>query len=115
MGLGVIGRNFFRDSVVQHAMLRILRTLVVGLFIGLVLVPFGLVAAVIGIPLLLLAAFIGAPLLLAFGVVAAVLALAAGLVVAVVAGKILLFIVFPIWLIVEITRSCRRPRVYSSY
>ncbi|HWZ58904.1 MAG TPA: hypothetical protein VNW46_08005 [Gemmatimonadaceae bacterium] len=96
-------------------MLRILRTLVVGLTVGLVLVPLGLVAVVIGLPLLLLAALVGAPLLFAAAVVMAVLALAAGLVVAVVAGKIMLFIVFPIWLVVEITRSLRRPRVHSYY
>jgi hypothetical protein len=94
-------------------MLRIIRTLVVGLVVGLVLVPFGLVAAVIGIPLLLVAAFVGAPLLFAFGIVMAVLALVAGFVVAVIAVKVLLFIVFPIWLIVEIARAVRRPRVYT--
>jgi hypothetical protein len=96
-------------------MLRILRTLFLGLAIGLVLVPFGLLAVVIGVPLLLLAGLVGAPLLFAAGLVLAVLLFAAGLVVAVVAGKILLFIVFPIWLVVEITRSLRRPRVHSYY
>lgn len=96
-------------------MLRIIRTLFVGLVVGLVLVPFGLLAAVVGIPLLLVAALVGAPLLIVAGLVMAVLALAAGLVVAVIAGKILLFIVFPIWLIVEISRCCRRPRVYNTY
>jgi hypothetical protein len=94
-------------------MLRILRTLFLGSVIGLVLVPFGLLAVVIGVPLLLLAALVGAPLLFAAGLVLAVLVFAAGLVVAVVAGKILLFVVFPIWLVVEITRSLRRPRVHS--
>lgn len=87
-------------------MLRIVRTLMIGLFVGLVLLPLGLVAAVVGIPLLLLAAFIGAPLLLVGVVVMGALALAAGLVVAVIAGKILLFIVFPIWLVTEIVRAC---------
>src|ERR1700733_14643492 len=73
--------------VVLATMLRILRTLFVGLVLGLVLLPFGVMA---------------------------VLVFAAGLVIAVIAGKILLFIVFPIWLVVEITRALRRPsRVYG--
>src|SRR5271170_5052262 len=107
----MFGAKLLGGFAVQHAMFRIIRTLMIGLFVGLVLVPFGLIAAVVAIPLLLLAAFVGMPLLFALGIVAAVLALAAGLVVAVIAGKILLFIVFPIWLIVEISRSIRRPRV----
>ena len=95
-------------------MLRILRTLFVGLVLGLVLLPFGLLAVVVGLPLLILAALVGAPLLFAVGIVMAVLVFAAGLVIAVIAGKILLFIVFPIWLVVEITRALRRPsRVYG--
>jgi hypothetical protein len=94
-------------------MLRIIRTLVVGTVVGLIVVPLGLLAAVIGLPLLLLAGLIGAPLLLAAGIVLAVLVFAAGLVMALIVGKLILFVVFPIWLIVEISRSCRRPRVYN--
>jgi hypothetical protein len=96
-------------------MLRVIRTLFVGLVVGAILVPFGLMAALIGLPLLLIAGLIGAPLLLVGGLVLGVLVFAAGLVVAVIVGKLILFVVFPIWLIVEISRSLRRSPVRGYY
>jgi hypothetical protein len=112
---GAVLAKLLPAGIVLSTMLRILRTLFVGTVVGLILLPLGLLAAVIGLPLLLIAGLIGAPLLVAAALVLGVLVFAAGLVVAVIAGKLLLFVVFPIWLIVEITRSCRRPRIYTSY
>jgi hypothetical protein len=91
-------------------MLALVRTVVLGLLIGLVLIPLGLVVAVVAIPVFLLAVFVGAPVLLVLAVVALVLALVAGVVVAALAGKLLLCVVFPIWLVVEIVRALRGRR-----
>jgi hypothetical protein len=92
----------------------VVRAVVLGLLIALVLVPLGLIAVVIGVPLVLLALVIGAPLLLVGGVVACALLFALAVVLAVVTTKVLVFVIFPIWLVVEIVRAvtggCSRRR-----